>query len=186
MFGGGQGAFAEQIKADFKSVLPVPEGMPMDEAAGLFITYPTSYAALKYRANIQPGETLLIHACAGGVGLAALQLGKAFGATVIAACGSQHKLDVCKRFGADYGVDYTKPGWQDEVKKITKGKGVDVVYDPVGMIVPSMKCIAWNGRIIVVGFAGSKIEQVSSGPTSRVISRACAEPFLFWKDHVLI
>lgn len=102
--------------------------MSFAEASGLFITYPTSYAALVYRANVQPGEVVLIHACAGGVGLAALQIAKALGATVIATAGSQEKMDICKRYGADYAVNYTGDAkvWQDEVKKITKGRGVDV------------------------------------------------------------
>lgn len=126
----------------------------------------TSYAALVFRAAIQPGEFLLIHACAGGVGLAALQIGKALGAIVIATASTTEKLEVCKRYGADYLINYNeKEGgngvWQKKVLEITKGKGVDVIYDPVGMIIPSLKCIAWNGRAIVVGFAGGNIEKVS-------------------------
>lgn len=122
--------------------------MSYAEAAGLYITYPTSYAALVYRANVQPGETVLIHACAGGVGLAALQIAKALGAIVIATASSAEKLAICKRYGADHCINYTGPvaDWQNEVKKITKGKGVDVVYDPVGLVIPSLKVIAWNGR----------------------------------------
>lgn len=183
VFGAGQGAFAEQIAVNWWTLIEVPEGMSMEAAAGLYITYPTSYAGLKFRANLQPGETLLIHAAAGGVGLAALQIGKAMGATVIAACGSQEKLDVCKRYGADYGIDYTKKGWQDEVKKITNGKGVDVVYDPVGMIVPSMKCIAWNGRIIVVGFAGAtgNIEKI---PANLILLKNIAVKGVHWGAYV--
>lgn len=102
--------------------------MSFAEASGLFITYPTSYAALVYRANVQPGEVVLIHACAGGVGLAALQIAKALGAIVIATAGSQEKMDICKRYGADYAVNYTGDAavWQKEVKRITKGRGVDV------------------------------------------------------------
>ena len=108
-----------------------------------------------------------MHAAAGGVGLAAVQIAKALGATVIATSSSQEKLDVVKsRAGADYGVIYGKEGWQKEVLKITKGKGVDIVYDPVGLIVQSLKCIAWNGRLLVVGFAAGSIEKV---PTNLVL-----------------
>ena len=94
------------------------------------------------------------------VGLAAVQIAKALGAKVIATAGSQAKLDVAKRYGADFAIDYRKDGWQKEVMSITNGHGADVVYDPVGMIVPSLKCIAWNGRLVVVGFAAGSIEKV--------------------------
>lgn len=95
------------------------------------------------------------------VGLAAVQIAKAIGAKVIATAGSEEKLKVAKSFGADYGINYNNEGWQKEVMKITQGHGADVVYDPVGMIVPSLKCIAWNGRLIIVGFAAGSIEKVS-------------------------
>lgn len=131
VFGAGQGSYAEQIKLNWQSCVEVPEGMPLEEAAGLFVTYPTSYAALVYRANIQPGEWLLIHAGAGGVGLAALQIGKALGAKIIATASTKEKLDVCLKYGADYAVNYSGPeaangGWQKKVMEITKGKGADV------------------------------------------------------------
>jgi len=196
VFGAGQGAYAEKIKVDWRTVIEVPERMGLDEAAGLYITAPTSYAALVTRANTQPGEWVLVHAAAGGgasassprrpppppprppfprpsaltdsrspslalaVGLAAVQIAKALGAKVIATAGSQAKLDVAKRYGADFAIDYRKDGWQKEVMSITNGHGADVVYDPVGMIVPSLKCIAWNGRLVVVGFAAGSIEKV--------------------------
>lgn len=118
----------------------------------------------------------MVHAAAGGVGLAAVQIGKALGAKVIACCSTQAKLDVCLKNGADYGVNYAegaKGDWQKKIMEITKGHGADVVYDPVGMIIPSFKCIAWNGRLIVVGFAGGDIEKVSSLQSSSVLS---AEP----------
>lgn len=100
-------------------------------------------------------------AAAGGVGIAAVQIAKALGAKVIAAAGSEAKLDVAKRIGgADYGVDYSKPAWYKEVLEITGGKGVDVIYDPVGLINDSLKCIAWKGRALVVGFAAGTIEKV--------------------------
>lgn len=131
------------------------------------------------RANIQPGEILLVHAAAGGVGLAAVQIGKALGAIVIATASTQAKLDVAKRYGADHCVNYSGPKgeWQKEVMKITKGHGADVVYDPVGKIVESFKCIAWSGRIVVVGFAGGKIEQV---PANLILLKNVAVTGVHW------
>ncbi|SCV73427.1 BQ2448_7353 [Microbotryum intermedium] len=164
VFGAGQGAYAERIKVDWKSLVPVPENVTMEQAAGLYITYPTSYAALVYRAEIKKGEYLLIHAAAGGVGMAALQIGKALGAKVIALCSTQDKLDVCTRAGADFAINYADEkaqngGWQKQVMAVTKGHGADVIYDPVGLLIPSLKCIAWNGRALVVGFAAGTIEK---------------------------
>lgn len=98
---------------------------------------------------------MLVHAAAGGVGLAAVQIAKAYGATVIATAGTKHKLEVAKSFGADHVVDYRKKDWDADVRKLTpKGKGVDIVYDPVGLLAQSLKCTAWNGRLLVIGFAG--------------------------------
>ncbi|KAI0081200.1 NAD(P)-binding protein [Panus rudis PR-1116 ss-1] len=161
VFGSAQGSFAEKAATRWESLIPLPDNMSYDQGAGLFVTWPTSYEALVGRAELKPGEWVLVTASAGGVGIAAVQLAKALGAKVIAAAGSAEKLEVSKRFGgADYGVDYTKPGWQQEVLKITGGKGVDVIYDPVGLIRDSLKCIAWKGRALVVGFAGGEIEKL--------------------------
>lgn len=161
VFGSAQGAFAERVAANWKSLNPVPTGMSMDQAAGLMVTWPTSYEALAGRAQLKAGEWVLVTAGAGGVGLSAVQIAKALGAKVIATAGSPAKLEVCRREGgADYVLDYTKEGWQKEVMKITGGKGVDVIYDPVGRIRESLKCIAWKGRAIVVGFAGGEIEKL--------------------------
>ena len=107
------------------------------------ITAPTSYAALVTRAGVKTGDYVLVHAAAGGVGLAAVQIAKSFGATVIATAGSTRKLDVAKSFGADHGIDYNQKGWEDKVKKLTPGgRGVDIVFDPVGMVNTSLKCTA--------------------------------------------
>ena len=126
------------------------------------VTAPTSYGALVIRAGVKKGDYVLVHAAAGGVGLAAVQIAKAFGATVIATAGSARKLEVAKGFGADYAIDYNTKGWEDEVKKLTPGgRGVDIVYDPVGMVNTSLKCTAWNGRILVIGFAAGNIEKVA-------------------------
>lgn len=145
-----------------ETLLPVPDGWSFFEAAGLFVTAPTSYGALVTRANVKAGDYVLVHAAAGGVGLAAVQIAKAFGATVIATAGSKRKLEVAKSFGADYAIDYTSPTWPDEVKKLTpSGRGVDIVFDPVGMVDKSTKCIRWNGRILIIGFAAGDIEKVA-------------------------
>jgi NADPH2:quinone reductase len=118
-------------------------------------TIPTSYEALVGRAHVQPGEWVLVHAAAGGVGLAACQVAKVLGCKVIAAAGSASKRQICiDKGGADHVIDYTAEGWQKEVLKVTGGHGVDVVFDPVGMLVPSLKCIAWNGHLVVVSLVG--------------------------------
>lgn len=162
IFGASQGGYATRVCAKEENLRPVPKGWSFLDAAGLFVTAPTSYGALVQRANIKKGDWVLVHAAAGGVGLAAVQIAKAFGATVIATAGTNHKLDVAKSFGADHGVDYNEPNWPEVVKRLTpNGKGVDIVFDPVGMIDKSTKCIAWNGRLLVIGFAAGNIEKVA-------------------------
>ena len=142
------------------------------------VTAPTSYAALVTRAGVKKGDFVLIHAAAGGVGLAAVQVAKAFGATVIATAGSARKLEVAKSYGADYGIDYNAAGWEAAVKKLTpKGKGVDIVFDPVGMVEKSLRCTAWNGRIVVVGFAAGTIEKVAM---NRVLLKNVSIVGLHW------
>ncbi|KZT26753.1 alcohol dehydrogenase [Neolentinus lepideus HHB14362 ss-1] len=161
VFGAAQGAFGEKLATPWTNILPIPDNISFDQAAGLFVTWPTSYEALVGRAQLKSGEWVLVTASAGGVGIAAVQIAKALGAKVIAAAGSQVKLNVSKEYGgADFGVDYTKPNWQQEVLQITGGKGVDVIYDPVGLIQDSLKCIAWKGRALVVGFAAGAIEKL--------------------------
>jgi len=124
-----------------------------------------------------------VHAAAGGVGLAAVQIAKAFGATVVATAGGKHKLDVARSFGADHVVDYKEKNWPEKVKKLTpKGRGVDIVYDPVGLITDSTKCIAWNGRLLVIGFAAGNIEKV---PTNRVLLKNISVVGLHWGAYSL-
>ncbi|CVK84634.1 related to quinone reductase [Fusarium mangiferae] len=162
VFGASQGAFATKIKAKEETLLPVPDGWSFKEAAGLFVTAPTSYGALVVRAGVKKGDYVLVHAAAGGVGLAAVQVAKAFGATVIATASTQHKLDIAKSYGADHVISYNDATWPAKVKALTpKSRGVDIVYDPVGLIDLSTKCTAWNGRILVIGFAAGKIEKVA-------------------------
>ncbi|KAI3394384.1 hypothetical protein diail_2851 [Diaporthe ilicicola] len=162
VFGASQGAYATRATAGEAALRPQPKGWTSTEAAGLFVTAPTSYGALVVRAGVKKGDWVLVHAAAGGVGLAAVQVAKAFGATVIATAGTKRKLEVAKQFGADHVVDYRDDKWPEAVKKLTpKGRGVDIVYDPVGMVDKSTKCIAWNGRILVIGFAAGAIEKVA-------------------------
>lgn len=178
VFGASLGGYATKVCAEERALHPVPKGWDCFEAAGLFVTMPTSYAALVTRAGVKPGDWVLVHAAAGGVGLAAVQIAKAMGATVIATAGSAHKLEVAKSFGADYGVDYRDEKWPDKVKALTpKKRGVDIVYDPVGLIDKSTKCIAWNGRLLVIGFAGGPIEKVA---TNKVLLKNISIVGLHW------
>lgn len=177
VFGSTQGAFAEKAVVQEMTCFPIPKGMSYEQAAGLFVTYPTSYAALALRAKLQPGEVCLIHAGAGGVGLVAIQVAKALGAKVIATASNQEKLDVCKRAGADEVVNYRDKDWMKKVKELNGGEGVDVIYDPVGMVVPSLKCIKWNGRILVIGFAAGQIEKI---PANIVLLKNISIVGLHW------
>ncbi|MFW3171256.1 NADPH:quinone oxidoreductase family protein [Geodermatophilus sp. CPCC 206100] len=156
---GGSGAFAEYALMDADGAWPVPDGMPDEKAAALYLTYQTGHVGLHRRARLQPGEWLLVHAGAGGVGSAAIQLGKAAGARVIATAGGARKVEVCRQLGADHVVDYTAEDFVPVVKEITGGHGADVVYDPVGGDVfdRSRRCIAFEGRLVVVGFTSGRI-----------------------------
>src|SRR4051812_7911790 len=158
---GGPGAFAEYALMDANAAWPVPEGMSDEKAASLYITYQTGHVGLHRRAHLRAGEWLLVHAGAGGVGSAAIQLGKAAGAKVIATAGGERKTEVCRRLGADHVIDYTAEDFVPLVKEITGGHGADVVYDPVGGAVfeGSRKCIAFEGRLVVVGFTSGTIPQ---------------------------
>jgi NADPH:quinone reductase len=156
---GGPGAFAEYALMDADAAWPVPEGMSDEKAAALYLTYQTGHVGLHRRAGLQPGEWLLVHAGAGGVGSAAIQLGKAAGARVIATAGGARKVEVCRQLGADHVVDYTAEDFVPVVKEVTGGHGADVVYDPVGGDVfdRSRRCIAFEGRLVVVGFTSGRI-----------------------------
>jgi NADPH2:quinone reductase len=144
---GGPGAFAEYALMDANNAWPVPDSMSDEKAASLYLTYQTGYVGLHRRANIQAGDWLLVHAGAGGVGTAAIQLGKAAGAKVIATAGGARKTEVCKELGADHVIDYTSEDFVPIVKEVTAGHGADIVYDPVGGDVfdKSRKCIAFEG-----------------------------------------
>jgi len=158
------GGFAETAVVPAAGAHLLPEGMSFEEAAAIPIIYPTSYAALVFRANLQAGETLLVHAAAGGVGSAALQIGKALGARVIATVGGAEKAEIARELGADEVIDYRVDDFVARVNEITGGSGADVIYDPVGGDVfdRSLRCIAWNGRLLVVGFASGRIPEVKA------------------------
>lgn len=161
VFGASQGSYADKVAVPWQNLLPVPNNLSFRQASGLFVTWPTSYEALTGRAQLKAGEWCLVHAGAGGVGLCAIQIAKALGAKVIATASTPEKLEICTRYGkADHVINYSKPGWQQQILKLTNGKGVDVIYDPVGLIKDSLKCIAWKGRALVVGFAGGQIEKL--------------------------
>jgi NADPH2:quinone reductase len=157
----GPGAFAEYALMDAAAAFPVPDEMSDEQAAALYLTYQTGHVGLHRRAALQAGEWLLVHAGAGGVGTAAIQLGKAAGAKVIATAGGERKTEVCRSLGADHVIDYTAEDFVPLVKEITGGHGADVVYDPVGGEVfdKSRRCIAFEGRLVVVGFTSGTIPQ---------------------------
>ncbi|MEF7616741.1 NADPH:quinone oxidoreductase family protein [Aquincola sp. MAHUQ-54] len=175
----GWGGYAEQVLAEGWRVLPIPAEMDFETASAFVLTYGTSHHALKDRAQLQPGETLLVLGAAGGVGLAAVELGKAMGARVIAAASSAEKLAVCREHGADELIDYGREDLRERIKALTDGRGVDVVYDPVGgaFSEPALRGTAWNGRFLVVGFAAGDIPSI---PLNLPLLKGCAIVGVFW------
>jgi NADPH:quinone reductase len=174
--------FAEQTVVDAGRVFPIPEGMDFAQAAALPIVYQTSYFGLKDRAEIREGEWLLVHAGASGVGMSAIQLGRAFGARVIATAGSEEKLKFSSRQGAEHVLDYRDAAWVDQVKKII-GRGADVIYDPVGgeVFEQSTKCIAPLGRLLVIGFASGTIPSIAA---NRILLKNMSVMGVFWGGYV--
>jgi NADPH2:quinone reductase len=175
----GTGAFCERIVANENAVFPMPRSLSFEQAAGVSITYFTSYYALKQRANLQPGETMLVLGAAGGVGTTAIELGKLMGAKVIAAASSEEKLELCRKLGADEVINYSTTSLKDAVKELTGGKGVDVVYDPVGgdYAEPAIRSMAWNGRYLVIGFASGPIPRI---PLNLTLLKGCSIVGVFW------
>ncbi len=174
----GYGAFAEEVLVPENQLIPVPDGMDDNTAAAFTMVYGTSYHALKQRANIQPGETLLVLGASGGVGLAAVELGKAMGATVIACASSEEKLAVAKEAGADDLINYAEEDLKDALKK-RYPKGVDVIYDPVGdkFTEAALRNMAWNGRLLIVGFAAGDIPKI---PANLALLKGCSIVGVFW------
>ena len=161
--GSGGGAFAELTLMNAATALPAPDGLDDAEAAAFFVTYQTGWFGLHRRARLAAGETLLVHAAAGGVGSGAVQLGKAAGARVIGVVGGEEKTEVARALGADVVIDRNTQDFVEVVKEVTEGRGADVVYDPVGgdTYARSTKCIAFEGRILIIGFAGGQIQSAA-------------------------
>ena len=158
----GLGAFADEVMVDAARVLRIPDTMDFPSAAAFPIAYGTSRGALEWRARLQPGEWLLVTGAAGGVGLSAVEVGKAMGARVIAAASSNDKLTTARQHGADHLINYSCEDLRERVKEITAGRGVDVAYDPVGgdLFDAALRCIAWGGRILIIGFASGRVPQI--------------------------
>jgi NADPH2:quinone reductase len=175
----GTGAFAEKMLASEAQIVPISGGMPFDIAAGFTMTYGTSHHALKQRAELKPGETLLVLGAAGGVGIAAVELGVLMGAKVIAAASSEEKLALARQYGASETINYGTEDLKDRLKSITGGRGVDVIYDPVGdrYAEPAFRSIAWNGRYLVIGFAGGEIPKL---PLNLPLIKGASIVGVFW------
>jgi NADPH2:quinone reductase len=181
------GAFAEEVKVEAGRLVPIPEGMDFNSAAAFLLTYGTSDHALRDRAQLKAGETLLVLGAAGGVGLAAIEIGKAMGAKVIACASSADKLEVCKQHGADEVINYSggeNDGFgvfRETIKQFTGGKGVDVIYDAVGgpYTEPALRSSAWRGRLLVVGFAAGEIPKI---PLNLTLLKGCSIVGVFWGD----
>ena len=178
----GTGAFAEECTVPDARAFAVPAAIPPRHAAALLSTYQTSHLALVRRARLASGETLLVHSGAGGVGTAAVQIGRRCGATVIATAGSDDKLAVCRDAGADHVINYRRQDFVAEVKRLTGDRGADVIYDPVGGDVfdQSTRCIAWEGRLLVVGFTSGRIPSIAA---NRILLKNIAVVGLNWPDY---
>jgi NADPH:quinone reductase len=175
------GAFAEEAKTEATRLLPLPEGMDFVAGAAFLLTYATSDHALRDRGALRPGETLLVLGAAGGVGLAAIDIGKALGARVIACASSEEKLAVCREHGADATINYASEDLRERIKLLTDGKGVDVVYDAVGgpYSEPAFRSLAWRGRLLVVGFAAGEIPKL---PLNLALLKGASVVGVFWGD----
>src|SRR5688572_23192793 len=175
------GAFAEEAKTEAVRLLPLPKGMSFESGAAFILTYGTSDHALRDRAGLRAGETLLVLGAAGGVGLAAIDIGKALGARVIACASSEDKLAVCREHGADATINYAAEDLRERIKALTEGRGVDVVYDAVGGAYsePAFRSIAWRGRLLVVGFAAGEIPRL---PLNLALLKGASIVGVFWGD----
>jgi NADPH2:quinone reductase len=175
------GAFAEQALVESARVIPLSSGTNLELAASLMLAHGTSYHALKDRARLKPGETLLVLGAAGGVGLAAVELGKRMGARVIAAASSEERLAICRTRGADETIDYSTEDLRERAKELTGGRGIDVVYDPVGGTYsePALRTLAWGGRFLVVGFAAGEIPRI---PLNLALLKGCSIVGVFWGE----
>lgn len=177
----GTGAFAEELIAPASGVIPLPGNVPDEVAASFTLVYGTSHHAVVDRAALKPGETMLVLGAAGGVGLAAVEIGKALGARVIAAASSDEKLAVCTAHGADATINYAREDLREAIKAATDGRGPDVIYDPVGGIYaePAFRSIAWRGRYLVVGFANGEIPKL---PLNLALLKGASLVGVFWGE----
>ncbi|MBB5233944.1 NADPH:quinone oxidoreductase family protein [Deinococcus budaensis] len=177
----GTGAFAERLLAPAHAVMPLPDGLDFDVAAGLPLAYGTSMHALSDRAGLKAGETLLVLGAAGGVGLAAVTIGKALGARVIAAASSEEKLAITREHGADETLNYAAEDLRARLKELTGGQGPDVIFDPVGgeLAEPAFRSIGWGGRYLVVGFAGGEIPRL---PLNLPLLKGASLVGVFWGE----
>jgi len=177
----GTGAFAEQALADASACVALPEGADFATAAAFTLAYGTSHHAVVDRAALRAGETMLVLGAAGGVGLAAVEIGKVLGARVIAAASSDEKLEVCRRFGADATINYSTEDLRERIKALTAGQGPDVIYDPVGgeYSEPAFRSIGWRGRYLVVGFANGEIPRL---PLNLALLKGASLVGVFWGD----
>jgi NADPH2:quinone reductase len=179
----GYGAARERVVAKVDRLVPLPDALDFDRAAGLCVTYGTTIHALKDRARLREGETLAVLGASGGVGLAAVELGKAMGARVIACASSDDKLDFAKKHGADEGINYANEDLKEALRRVTGGKGADVIYDPVGgpYAEPALRAIAWQGRFLVVGFAAGEIPKI---PLNLALLKGCDIVGVFWGSFI--
>jgi NADPH2:quinone reductase len=179
----GHGAFAELVCVDARNALPMPTGLDFVTGSALILTYGTTEHALVDRGRLAAGETLLVLGAAGGVGLAAIEIGKALGTRVIAAASSADKLAACREHGADATIDYQREDLRERIKELTGGKGVDVVYDPVGgaWTEAAMRSLAWRGRLLVIGFASGEIPKL---PLNLALLKGASIVGVFYGDYV--
>lgn len=177
-----RGGFAEKVVARADDVVPLPDELDDVTAAGFPIAYGTAHGALRWRADLHAGETLLVHGAGGGVGLTAVECGKAIGATVIATARGADKLAVAKEHGADHALDSEAPDLRERVRELTGGMGADVVYDPVGgeMFDLSLRVVGWEGRIVLVGFASGKVPQI---PANILLVKNAAAVGFYWGSY---
>ena len=173
------GGFAEYAVVRDDMAIQIPDGIPLSSAVALPVVYTTALVGLTKSTKLKPGATILIHAAAGGVGLAAVQIAKAIGATVIAAAGSVDKRALARRHGADETIDYRADGWANAVNRMTGGRGVDVVFDPVGgeVTLESLRCLDWGGCLLIVGFASGEIPRI---PANRLLLKRASVVGVYW------
>ena len=177
------GTFCEYSIAPTAKSFRIPEAMSFEEGAAMIVIYQTSYFALTHRTTIKPGEWLLVHAGAGGVGSSAIQIGRALGARVIATASNEEKIQFCRSQGAEHALNYGDPNWVTQVKEITAGRGADIIYDPVGgeIFDLSTKCIAPEGRLLVIGFAGGGIPSIAA---NRILLKNMSVVGVYWGGYL--